>query len=95
MTLQDQGKLAIAELIFYIPAAAIALFTCFKHGFGRSLGFFYLILLGVIRIVGSSITLYVESASHPSETLITTGVVLASVGLSPLLNALVAFIKRV
>ena len=95
MTLTDQGRLAIVEILFYVLALPFALYVCFKHGFGRSLGFFYLVLLAVIRIAGNGITIYSESASDPSTGLVTTGIILASVGLSPLLNALVALIKRV
>ncbi|KAF2230930.1 hypothetical protein EV356DRAFT_491221 [Viridothelium virens] len=95
MTLTDQGKLAIAEIVFYIPAGLLALYDCFKHGFGRSLAWVYIIVLSILRIAGSAITIYTENASDPSTTLVTTGIILASVGLSPLLNALVFMLKRV
>ncbi|KAI9685199.1 MAG: hypothetical protein M1822_004786 [Bathelium mastoideum] len=95
MPLKDQGKLAIAEIVFYVPAGLLAVFVCLRHGFGRSLGWVYLVILALIRIVGNAITIYSETASNPSEDLITTGIILASVGLSPLLNALVTFMKRV
>ena len=95
MTLTDQGRLAIAEIVFYIPAGSLAIFVSLRHGFGRALGWSYLVILALVRIVGNAITIYSETASNPSQGIITTGIILASVGLSPLLNALVAFVKRV
>ena len=95
MTLTNQGKLSIAEIVFYVPAGLLAVFISFKHGFGRSLAWQYVGLLALVRIVGSIMTIYTETASDPSITLVTVAIILSSVGLSPLLNALVALMKRV
>ncbi|KAI9697512.1 MAG: hypothetical protein M1820_007778 [Bogoriella megaspora] len=95
MTLNAQERIDIAQLVFYGPAGLVAIYCCFKHGFGRSLGFFYLILLATIRIVSDAITIYTQTASNASQTLIITGLVLSNVGTSPLLNALIALVKRV
>ncbi|KAK0638024.1 hypothetical protein DIS24_g10259 [Lasiodiplodia hormozganensis] len=36
MTLTDRDDIAIAQLVFYIPAGGAATFLCFRHGFKKS-----------------------------------------------------------
>lgn len=45
--LNDFGKIAIAEIIFYIPVLLIALAVTFKHGFDRKLGWLLLFIFAL------------------------------------------------
>lgn len=37
--LSEANSIAIAELVVYTPALAVAIFLSIKHGFGRSSGY--------------------------------------------------------
>ena len=85
--------LNIAELIFYIPVLFVAGFVAFRHGFGRQAGWIFLLLLSLIRIIGS--IMYIVSVTSPSVSVIEGYTILASVGLSPLILAMLGLLKRV
>ncbi|MCJ1411668.1 hypothetical protein MMC19_005759 [Ptychographa xylographoides] len=85
--------LSIAELIFYIPALPVAVFVAFRHGFGRQAGWFFLIILALIRIIGSICE--IVSVTSPSQGVIECAVILSSVGLSPMILAMLGLLKRV
>ncbi|MCJ1250288.1 hypothetical protein MMC30_007514 [Trapelia coarctata] len=89
----DREGLSIGTLIFYLPALFIASFVAYKHGFGRQAGWFFLILLALARIIGSICE--IASVSSPSRGVITAFVILSSVGLSPLILAMLGLLKRV
>jgi len=83
---------AILVLIFYVPTLFLGIWLCLLHGFGRNAGWFFLILLSVIRIVGSSALIAAES--KPSVGLITTSIICSSIGLSTLLLMIYGLLKR-
>ncbi|KAI4178181.1 MAG: hypothetical protein L6R41_008513 [Letrouitia leprolyta] len=93
MALPSGSRLAVAELVFYVPALALSVYVNVRHGFRRQLGWFYLILLSVIRLVGNSME--VAANSKNSINLFVGAAVLNGVGLSPLLLAMLAMLKRV
>ncbi|KAL9597590.1 MAG: hypothetical protein Q9219_005029 [cf. Caloplaca sp. 3 TL-2023] len=93
MALPDGSRLAIAELVFYLPALALSVLVNFRHGFRRELGWFYLILLSVIRLVGNSMEIAANSENNLN--LFIGAAVLNGIGLSPLLLAMTAMLKRV
>lgn len=93
MTLPSGSRLAIAELVFYLPALALSVYVNIRHGFRRQLGWFYLILLSVIRLVGNSME--IAANSEKSINLFVGAAVLNGVGLSPLLLAMTALLRRV
>jgi len=45
--LNDFGKLAVAEIFFYIPVLAAAIFVTIKHGFNRRAGWLLLLLFAI------------------------------------------------
>lgn len=91
--LTDRGKLAIAELVFYIPALVLAITIAIRHGFNRRLGWVYLVLLGLIRVIGSIIELVIQK--NATAGLYKAAVILSGIGLSPLLLVMVGLVKRV
>lgn len=72
--------LSIAELVIYIVYLQPALFLLWKHGRRGFLGWFYVQVFCVLRIVGSIIDLIAES--NPSFT--NDSLLISSIGLSPL-----------
>jgi hypothetical protein len=93
--LDNRGDLAIAILVFYVLGLPVAAYVCFRHGFGRQLGWLYLLLLPIVRIVGAAMEIAAENVNPPSIGLYTAAAVLYSIGLVPLLLCLMGFLKRV
>ncbi|KAF7197516.1 hypothetical protein HII31_01326 [Pseudocercospora fuligena] len=93
--LDSRGDLAIAEIVFYSPAFLISVGICFKQGFARNLGWFYLVLISIFRLIGSSCTLYMETQNDYSSGLIETAAITSSIGTAPLLLALLGFLERI
>ena len=89
----DREGLSVGILIFYLPVLFISSFVAFKHGFGRQAGWVFLIFLALARIIGSICE--IVSVSSPSRGVITAYVILSSVGLSPLILAMLGLLKRV
>lgn len=91
--LDRHGGLAIAVLIFYAVLIGPAIYVCIRHGFGRYLGWFYLVTLPIVRIVGAACQIAAEQ--HPSVGLYTAAAICNGIGLVPLLLALMGFASRV
>ncbi|KAL2009787.1 hypothetical protein VTN00DRAFT_5594 [Thermoascus crustaceus] len=85
--------LDIIELIFYVPALIISIFVSARHGFGRQLGWIFLCILSIIRLVGA--VTGIASIRNPSEGLFEATFITNSAGLSPLLLAMLGMLKRV
>lgn len=92
MHIDGRGWLAVIELVVYIPALLIALYICKKHGFTRSSGWMYTLILCVVRIAGSICELL--TFSNSSTSIIKTMIILDSIGLSPLLLATLGLLSR-
>jgi hypothetical protein len=84
---------AIGEIVCYVPAFAIAIFLAVKHGFGRSAGWFFLITLSLIRIIGAAMQIAI--ASNPDSISLYTGsAILTNTGFSPLMLATLGLLSR-
>jgi hypothetical protein len=92
--LDKRGDLAIAILAFYAIGLPVAAYVCSRHGFGRQLGWFYLLLLPFVRLVGAAMEIAAENINPPSTGLYTGAAVLYSIGLVPLLLCLMGLLKR-
>lgn len=92
MTWHGRDTIALIELIFFPLCLLLSAFVCFRHGFGRSSGWFYTLILCLIRIIGG-ICQFV-SHSNQSAGLIQTILILDSVGLTPLLLATLGLLSR-
>jgi hypothetical protein len=87
-----QGGISILELIVYFPALLVATIVCFRHGFGRSSGWIFVLILCLIRIIGACC----ELATYSSYTkgLLEAVIILEAVGISPLLLATLGLLSR-
>ncbi|TVY46469.1 hypothetical protein LOCC1_G003016 [Lachnellula occidentalis] len=93
MTLSYRNGVSIGEIVVYIPALAIALFLCIKHGFGRSSGWYFMIVLSLARIIGAAMEL--ATISSPTSVALYTGsAILTNVGFSPLVLATLGLLSR-
>ncbi|KAH7074522.1 hypothetical protein BKA63DRAFT_603434 [Paraphoma chrysanthemicola] len=80
------------ELAFYIPTALLSIAICARHGFHRSSGWIYTLILCIVRIAGA-ICQFVSHTDH-SSGLIKTAIIIDSIGLSPLLFATLGMLSR-
>jgi hypothetical protein len=92
MGIDSRGGVSIGELIVYVPAIVLSLIVCIRHGFRRSSGWLYTLILCQIRIVGAICQLISEN--KPSEGLIRATLIIDSIGLSPLLLATLGMLSR-
>lgn len=93
MAIGPAGGLAIAEIIFYVPALIVSLIVGRKHGFGRSGGWYFLIVLSLVRIAGGIAELvFINNPTDTSAAI--AAIVLSSIGLTTLLAAALAMLRR-
>ena len=92
MKFNSRGGVSIFELFIYIPAIVVAVIVCSRHGFGRSSGWLFTLILCLVRIIGACCQL----ATYHSETkgLLEAVVILDSIGISPLLLATLGLLSR-
>jgi hypothetical protein len=83
---------AAVELAVYVPAAILAVIVCVRHGFNRSSGWVYTLILCIIRIAGASCQ-FLSRQNH-SNDLIEAKIIIESIGLSPLLLATLGLLSR-
>lgn len=73
----------IGVLVVYLPCLAIAALLAWRHGFGRSSGWLFLIIFTLIRIIGACFNL--ATISDPTNLSLYIGYsILQNIGLSPL-----------
>ncbi|KJY01339.1 hypothetical protein TI39_contig296g00006 [Zymoseptoria brevis] len=94
-SLAPHGVLAAAELAFFTPSFLLALYICHRHSFRqcRTAGWFYLLLLHTLRLIGASCTLYAEP-QHPTQGVLITAAITSAIGTAPLFLVLLGFLKR-
>ncbi|KAL2811475.1 hypothetical protein BJX63DRAFT_433322 [Aspergillus granulosus] len=94
MTAITAEHVAIAELAVYIPTTLVTVFVVLRHGFHKQLGWIYLSIFCVVRVVGA--VLQILSHSDPSKTDdLKWAIILQSVGLTPLILASLGLLKRI
>lgn len=94
MALTELNNNAIVQICFYVPALFIAVLLSWRHGFGRSSGWLYLILFSLTRIMGGAFEL--ATISSPDNINIYVGAqTLQNIALSPLLLVMLGLITRV
>ena len=92
MKLNSAGYVSIAEIVVYIPLLLLAIVVCSRHGFSKSSGWIYTVVLSVIRIAGSACQLL--TYTNHSASLLQWTMILDSVGVSPLLLATLGMLSR-
>ena len=89
------GDLSIAELIFFVPAFFVGIYILLQHGFSKKLGWFYLTLLSIFRIVGASCFIYIEATADYNQSMLVTAAITSAIGTAPLLLALLGSLERI
>lgn len=95
MILDSHADLSIAEIVFYAPALCLSVLICFRQGFTKNLGWFYLVTLSILRLIGSSTTLYIVTKNDLSVSLLETSAITNAIGTAPLLLVLLGFLERI
>jgi hypothetical protein len=93
--LAPKASLAAAELAFFSPAFLFGVFLLIRHGFSRQLGWFYVVTLSILRIIGASVTIYMDVNHTYTASLEETVFITSAVGTAPLLLALMGFLERI
>lgn len=93
-SLNTYDNIAIAEIVIYIFFLLGAIFLCTKHGFGKNAGWFFLMILSIARLLGSSLLL--ATINDPTnESLYVGSLVLNGLGFGPLILMLLGLLSRV
>ncbi|KAF3392674.1 hypothetical protein F1880_008624 [Penicillium rolfsii] len=92
MALTSQQDLCIVIIIYFFPALFVAAWVCNCHGFGKQLGWLYLALLCLVRVVGSALRITSEINHH--EGITTAADVISSVGAMALLLGMLELINQ-
>src|ERR1700759_4535689 len=92
MTFDSRGWVSVVELVVFIPSLIVSLIICSRHGFHRSSGWIYTLILCIVRIAGaiSQLLTYHDT----STSLLKTTLIIDSIGLSPLLLATLGMLSR-
>ena len=92
MKFDGRAGISVAELIVYLPALIVATVVCIRHGFDRSSGWIFALVLCLVRIVGAccQFTTY----HNQSVGLLEATIILESIGISPLLLATLGLLSR-
>ncbi|CAF3522913.1 hypothetical protein SNK03_011500 [Fusarium graminearum] len=92
-SLGAHDDIAIAEIVVYTFLLFGALFLCKTHGFSRNSGWFYIIILSLARLIGSSMLL--ATINDPDNTNLYIGwIVLNGLGLGPLILIMLGLLDR-
>jgi hypothetical protein len=83
---------AAIEVAVYVPASILAIVICVRHGFNRSSGWIYTLILCIVRIAGA-VCQFLSIRDH-SNSLIEAKLIIDSIGLSPLLLATLGLLSR-
>ncbi|KAL3953645.1 hypothetical protein ACCO45_011601 [Purpureocillium lilacinum] len=92
--LDTYDHIAIASLAIYSFFLIGAVYLCIKHGFKRSSGWRFLIILALARIIGDALRLATISAPT-NESLYIGWMTLNGLGLGPLILVLLGLLDRV
>ncbi|KAI0639026.1 hypothetical protein C8Q77DRAFT_1034073, partial [Trametes polyzona] len=92
MKLDARGIISIAVIVIYIPILITGVVLSLRHGFARKEGWIYLVILSLIRLIGS-ITHILSEGNPTNTTLFTITSILEAAGTSPLLLATLGFLQ--
>ncbi|KAI9815980.1 MAG: hypothetical protein M1827_001972 [Pycnora praestabilis] len=89
-----RNGVAIALLIFYIPALAIAAVLTIRHGFGKAAGWRLLAVFTLVRVLSSCFQ--IATISHPTNKSLYTGaLILLNIAVSPLELTALGLLHRI
>jgi len=91
----SNGDLAAVEVAFFSVTLLSSIYVLIRHGFDKQQGWLYIAILSILRIIGSSATLYMQTTGSFTTSAIETAGICSSVGTAPLLLALMGFLSRI
>ncbi|KAI1102832.1 hypothetical protein F4804DRAFT_311816 [Jackrogersella minutella] len=93
VALNERDNISIAQIVIFVPTLFLGIWLSIRHGFGKSAGWFYLIVFSLARIIGASMQL--ATISDPTNLSLRIGAAtLQNVGLSPLIMIQLALLGR-
>ncbi|KAH9846634.1 hypothetical protein C2E23DRAFT_686247, partial [Lenzites betulinus] len=92
--LDARGIISIVVIVIYIPVLLAGVVLSMRHGFARKAGWIYLVILSIIRLIGS--VTHILAEQNPTNTTYTTiYTIMEAAGTSPLLVATLGFLMTV
>lgn len=96
MAISYRDGIAIGEIIFYVPALAIAILLAIRHGFGRNAGWLFLVLFTLARVLTGALQLATINAPPSSLVGLYIGVsILQGIGISQLELVCLGLLSRI
>ena len=92
MSVTSHEALSIVIIIYFCPAFFVAAWICRCHGCGKQLGWLYMALLCLVRVVGSA--LQIASEINHESSLHTAAGVINSLGTMALLLGMLEIIDQ-
>ncbi len=93
MALHAFEILAIVELILFFPALLVSVFIVYKHGVGKRLGWRFLVMISLFRVIGAICA--IVSVHDPSSGLTIAYDVMNSFGLSAIIYTALGLLNRI
>jgi uncharacterized protein YhhL (DUF1145 family) len=93
MTVSYRESISILQVIVYGPVLVLGLLLNLRHGFAKSSGWFFLITLAILRLIGA--ICWLVYASSPSNDVAIAAIVCTSIGISPLTLLCMGLLSRV
>ena len=90
MTLSPRQSIAVAILVYFVPALPTATYLCYRHGIGKAWGWAFLAFFCTIRVSGAALRIAADeqpprNLDEGRSGLDIAARSLASMGLVPLL----------
>ncbi|KAL1709096.1 hypothetical protein EV121DRAFT_253675 [Schizophyllum commune] len=90
--LDARGKIAAAELAFYVPIAIVSLLLVIRYAFRRDSGWFFLLWFALVRVTAGALLIAAELVTPYDEGIWTAAWVLNDAGLGFLLLSTIGFL---
>ncbi|TFK36789.1 hypothetical protein BDQ12DRAFT_633010 [Crucibulum laeve] len=89
--LDVRGKIAAAQIAFYVPVAVLTILLVFRYAFRRDAGWFFLLIFALVRITGGA--LLVAAEMQPSNIdLFIAAYIIQFAGLALLMMSTIGFL---
>ncbi|TRM60162.1 hypothetical protein BD626DRAFT_505683 [Schizophyllum amplum] len=90
--LDTRGKIAAAEIAFYVPIAILSLLLVIRYAFRRDSGWHFLFLFALVRITAGALLIAAELVTPYNEGIYTAAWVLNDTGLGFLMMSTLGFL---
>lgn len=91
-TFTESDGVSLAELLIDTPVLVISAWLVYRHGIRNNSGFIFLVVFGILRIIGSIANLV--TISDPTRSATLAYMICSSAGLTPLFIATSGMLSR-